>query len=117
MCVCALARGGSGGSALACGGDRRSTRNAPTLSQSPSSRNDDNHNDNDHKNDSFATTEEPCCFVELFSIGAIGGAKNTAIAAKVMAIVEDKLGVSKARCYMSFHDAQRSDFAWNGATF
>lgn len=66
----------------------------------------------------FAGTEAPCCFVELLSIGAIGGAaKNTAIAARVMAIATDKLGVDKSRTYMSFSDVARSDFAWNGATF
>lgn len=66
---------------------------------------------------SFAGTEEPCCFAELFSIGAIGGPKNTPIAARLMAIISDKLGVDKSRAYLSFTDAARSDFAWNGATF
>jgi phenylpyruvate tautomerase len=65
----------------------------------------------------FATSEEPCCFCELFSIGAIGGEKNSKIAARIMAIITDKLGVDKSRTYMSFTDAARSDFAWNGATF
>jgi hypothetical protein len=34
-----------------------------------------------------------------------------------MAVVTARLGVGKARTYMSFTDAARSDFAWNGATF
>jgi phenylpyruvate tautomerase len=65
----------------------------------------------------FAKSEEPCAFLQLWSIGAIGGPKNTEIAREVMAVTSSKLQVDKSRTYMSFTDAARSDFAWNGATF
>lgn len=65
----------------------------------------------------FAQSEEPCAFAELFSVGAIGGDKNVAIAREVMALVTGKLGVPKERCYMNFVDAARADFGWNGTTF
>ena len=65
----------------------------------------------------FAQSEEPCAFAELFSIGAIGGDKNVAIAREVMALVTGKLGVPKERCYMNFVDAARDAFGWNGTTF
>jgi phenylpyruvate tautomerase PptA (4-oxalocrotonate tautomerase family) len=65
----------------------------------------------------FARSEEPCAFLTLRSIGAIGGDKNKMIASEIMAITSSKLGVDRSRTYMSFHDAARSDFGWNGSTF
>jgi phenylpyruvate tautomerase len=65
----------------------------------------------------FGGTEAPAAYGELLSIGAIGGDKNKAISRAVADVVTARLGVPANRFYLSFHDAARSDFGWNGGTF
>lgn len=65
----------------------------------------------------FGGSGEPCAFGELISIGGIGGEKNKAISAALMAVVERHCGVPPSRFYLKFFDVARSDFGWNGSTF
>lgn len=65
----------------------------------------------------FGGSEEPCAFVQVISIGAIGGDKNKKISAAICEVLTAHLGVPADRTYIQFCDVGRSDFGWNGSTF
>ena len=66
---------------------------------------------------SFGGTEDPCAFVQLLSLGKVGGEANRAISAGVAEIVEEGLGVSPDRCYLHIMDVPRTDFGFKADTF
>ena len=66
---------------------------------------------------SFGGSEDPCAFVQLLSLGNVGGEANRAISAGVAELCEDGLGVSPDRCYLHVVDVPRSDFGFKGDTF
>ena len=65
----------------------------------------------------FAGTEDPTAFVELISLGSIGGEKNKDISRTLCDFLQEKVGVPPNRTYIRFVDPQRSDFGFNGSTF
>ena len=66
---------------------------------------------------SFGGSEEPCAYVELISLGSIGGEKNKTISKGICSFLQDKLQVQPNRTYIHFVDPQRSDFGFNSSTF
>ena len=65
----------------------------------------------------FGGTEDPCAFVELVSLGSIGGEKNKTISQGICSFLQEKIGVPPNRCYIHFIDPARSDFGFNASTF
>ncbi|QDZ22045.1 macrophage migration inhibitory factor-like protein [Chloropicon primus] len=65
----------------------------------------------------FGGTEEPAAFVELVSLGSIGGEKNKTISKGICEFVQAKLGVAPNRTYIHFIDPPRSNFGFNSSTF
>jgi phenylpyruvate tautomerase len=65
----------------------------------------------------FAGTTDPVCYIEIKSVGTMGGAKTKAMSADFCSKVEDSLGVPKNRTYIEFADAPGAMWGWNGSTF
>ena len=65
----------------------------------------------------FGGTEDPTAFVELVSLGSIGGEKNKVISSSICSFLQQKLSVPPNRTYIHFIDPQRSDFGFNSSTF
>jgi len=65
----------------------------------------------------FAGTTEPVCYIEIKSVGTMGGTKTKAMSADFCSKVESALGVPKSRTYIEFADAPGAMWGWNGATF
>jgi phenylpyruvate tautomerase PptA (4-oxalocrotonate tautomerase family) len=62
-------------------------------------------------------TGAPAAFVDVRSIGGLGGAVNGKLAKLVGELLEKSLGVPGDRVYLNFTDVPASDWGWNGATF
>ena len=56
-------------------------------------------------------------FVEVKSIGGVGGDVNKALSAEICACLEDELDISPACIYINFTNVQASDWGCNGTTF
>lgn len=65
----------------------------------------------------FAGTTDPVCYIEIKSVGTMGGTKTKAMSNDFCAKVESALGVPKNRTYIEFSDAAGSMWGWNGSTF
>ena len=65
----------------------------------------------------FAGTDEPTCYVEIKSVGTMGGTKTSAMSAAFCEQLSDALGVPKNRIYIEFADAEGAMWGWNGRTF
>ena len=65
----------------------------------------------------FAGTTDPVCYIEIKSVGTMGGAKTKAMSQEFCAKVEDALGVPQNRTYIEFSDAVGAMWGWNGRTF
>ncbi|MEO1400086.1 MAG: phenylpyruvate tautomerase MIF-related protein [Cyanobacteria bacterium J06635_1] len=65
----------------------------------------------------FAGTTDPTCFIEIKSVGTMGGAKTQAMSQDFCAKVQAALGVPSNRTYIEFADAQGAMWGWNGTTF
>jgi phenylpyruvate tautomerase len=57
------------------------------------------------------------CYIEIKSVGTMGGTKTKAMSADFCAKVETALGVPKNRTYIEFADAAGAMWGWNGSTF
>ena len=66
---------------------------------------------------SFGGTEDPTAFVELVSLGKIGGEINKTISAALCSFLQQKIGIPPSRIYIHFIDPARSDFGYNSTTF
>ena len=62
----------------------------------------------------FAGTMEPCCYVEIKSIGSIDAPKMTAAFCK---LIEDATGITSQRIYIGFEDIPARLWGWNERTF
>ncbi len=62
----------------------------------------------------FAGTTEPCCYVEVKSIGAIDSSKMSSAITKIIAV---KLNIPSNRIYISFEDIAARMWGWDGKTF
>jgi phenylpyruvate tautomerase len=65
----------------------------------------------------FAGTTDPVCFIEIKSVGTMGGTKTKAMSADFCSKIEDALGVPKNRTYIEFTDSAGAMWGWNGSTF
>ena len=62
----------------------------------------------------FSGSEDPCCYVEVKSIGSLTPPVMTKTFTK---LIERKTGISSDRIYISFEDIQASKWGFNGQTF
>jgi len=65
----------------------------------------------------FAGESAPACYVEVKSIGALGGDRPAAISAALCSLLAQRLGVAADRIYISFEDVPARLWGWNGSTF
>lgn len=65
----------------------------------------------------FAGTTDPVCYIEIKSVGTMGGSKTKAMSQDFCTKVEAALGVPKNRTYIEFADAPGAMWGWNGGTF
>ncbi|HSM81399.1 MAG TPA: phenylpyruvate tautomerase MIF-related protein [Nodosilinea sp.] len=65
----------------------------------------------------FGGTTDPTCYVEIKSVGTMGGTKTRAMSQEFCAQLESALGVPKNRTYIEFADAPGAMWGWNGGTF
>lgn len=65
----------------------------------------------------FAGTTDPVCYIEIKSVGTMGGTKTKAMSQDFCAKVEAALGVPKNRTYIEFADSPGAMWGWNGGTF
>lgn len=56
-------------------------------------------------------------FVEVKSIGGIGGGINKSLSAEICSCLEGELGISPANVYINFTDVGASNWGCNGSTF
>ena len=62
----------------------------------------------------FSGTSDPCCYIEIKSIGAINSLKMSDIFCK---LISSKTGVAPDRIYIGFEDVAPELWGWNGRTF
>ena len=62
----------------------------------------------------FAATNEPCCFIEIKSIGSIEPSK---MSKPICEFFSNELGISIGRIYIFFQNVDSNMWAWNGKTF
>ena len=62
----------------------------------------------------FAGTTEPCCFVEIKSIGSLDPEKMASIFCN---LIEKRTGISSNRIYIQFEDVPANLWAWNSRVF
>lgn len=65
----------------------------------------------------FAGTTDPVCYIEIKSVGTMGGTKTRAMSAEFCRQIEAALGVPQNRTYIEFADAPGAMWGWNGSTF
>ena len=59
----------------------------------------------------------PAAFVDLRSIGGLGGSVNQQLAQKVGGLLKESLGVPPDRIYLNFTAVPAGNWGWNGDTF
>ena len=69
---------------------------------------------NDCLNMYFSGTNEPCCFIELKSIGSIEPSK---ISKQICEFFSNELKIPTERIYIYFDDVDSNMWAWNSRTF
>ena len=62
----------------------------------------------------FAGRNEPCCFIEIKSIGALTPSK---MSKPICQFFSAELEISKERIYIFFQDVEPHMWAWNNRTF
>ena len=62
----------------------------------------------------FSGTNEPCCFIEIKSIGSIEPSK---MSKPICEFFSNELEISTERIYIFFQNVDSSMWAWNGRTF
>ena len=69
---------------------------------------------NDSLNMYFSGTNEPCCFIELKSIGSI---EPTKISKPICEFFSDELKIPTERIYVFYQNVDPNIWAWNSRTF
>ena len=59
----------------------------------------------------------PAAFVDVRSIGGLGGNVNQQLAQKIGGLLKESLGVPPDRIYLNFTDVPAANWGWNGDTF
>ena len=62
----------------------------------------------------FSGTNEPCCFIEIKSIGSIEPSK---MSKPICEFFSSELEISMERIYVFFQNVDSNMWAWNGRTF
>ena len=62
----------------------------------------------------FSGTNEPCCFIEIKSIGSIEPSK---MSKPICEFFSNELDISKERIYIFFQNVDPNMWAWNSRTF
>ena len=62
----------------------------------------------------FSGTNEPCCFIEIKSIGSI---EPSTISKPICEFFSHELDISKERIYIFFQNVDPNMWAWNTRTF
>ena len=62
----------------------------------------------------FAGNSDPCCFVEIKSIGALSPAHMSKVLSEY---IYQEIGISPDRIYIQFEDVQAKNWGWNSTTF
>ncbi|MEO0946893.1 MAG: phenylpyruvate tautomerase MIF-related protein [Cyanobacteria bacterium J06641_5] len=65
----------------------------------------------------FAGSTEPACFVEIKSVGTMGGDRTRAMSQDFCQEIADTLGIAPGRTYIEFADSPGAMWGWNGRTF
>jgi phenylpyruvate tautomerase PptA (4-oxalocrotonate tautomerase family) len=65
----------------------------------------------------FAGTTAPTCYIEIKSVGTMGGSKTKAMSQDFCAKIQAALGIPPNRTYIEFADAPGAMWGWNGSTF
>ena len=69
---------------------------------------------NDSLNMYFSGTNEPCCFIEIKSIGSIEPSK---MSKQICEFFSNELKIPSERIYIYFDDVDSNMWAWNSRTF
>ena len=56
-------------------------------------------------------------FVEVRSIGGLGGEANRKLCQQVCKLLKDAVGIAPDRVYLNFTDVDAGSWGWNGSTF
>ncbi len=59
----------------------------------------------------------PAAFLEVRSIGVLGGEVNADVSSRVCTLLQELLAIPPERVYINFTDVVPSDWGWNGTTF
>ena len=59
----------------------------------------------------------PAAFLQVCSIGKINQTVNRDITTRVADLLQERLGISAERIYISFNDVQAVNWGWNRTTF
>ena len=62
----------------------------------------------------FANSDSPCCYVEIKSIGSL---QPSNMSNEISEFINNEIGISSDRVYLSFEDVSATNWAWNGTTF
>ena len=62
----------------------------------------------------FSGTNEPCCFIEIKSIGSL---EPSQMSKPICEFFSNELQISKERIYIFFQNVDSSMWAWNNRTF
>ena len=62
----------------------------------------------------FAGTNQPCCFIEIKSIGSL---KPSKISKSICEFFSNELQISTERIFILFQDVDSNMWAWNNKTF
>ncbi|MFQ3586009.1 MAG: phenylpyruvate tautomerase MIF-related protein [Cyanobacteriota bacterium] len=65
----------------------------------------------------FAGSTDPCCYVEIKSVGQFSGSQTRTMSEAFCGQIEAALGIPKQRIYIEFTDAKGYLWGWNGTTF
>ena len=65
----------------------------------------------------FAGSDEPSCYVEVKSIGALDPQNISAISESICSTIEKEIGVAANRTYIHFEDVPAKRWGWNKKTF
>lgn len=65
----------------------------------------------------FAGSADPCCYVEIKSVGQFSANQTQAMSEFFCGKIEADLGIPKKRIYIEFAEAKGYLWGWNGTTF
>tara|TARA_Y100001968_G_C19175726_1_gene627919 strand:- start:15 stop:353 length:339 start_codon:yes stop_codon:yes gene_type:complete len=67
-----------------------------------------------NKSMTFAGSDEPCCFINLKSIGSLN---PSSMSKKLCELITSKTNIKANRIYIEFNDIKASNWGFNNSTF